>query len=107
MAQRERARARGATHRSLLAVIGLVLGLASLPLMLLLPEIGAPAMLLALRLLAVEFDWAAHAYAWLLWRWEQLRGWFRTRSPTLRALISVVLLALAALLVWWLVEELA
>ena len=36
------------------------------------PEFGLPLLLLGLRLLALEFDWAVRAYAraWLVWRAE-------------------------------------
>jgi len=55
-ANRERARARPAVVRVLLAVLGSLLLVASVPLIVVLPEAGIPALLIALRLMAVEAD---------------------------------------------------
>ncbi|MGA8254463.1 MAG: hypothetical protein WBW75_27795 [Mycobacterium sp.] len=63
-AYRERGQARPMPVRAALAVFGGVLLVASIPMIVLLPEVGIPALLIALRLLAVEADWAARAYAW-------------------------------------------
>jgi hypothetical protein len=62
-AYRERGQARPMPVRAALAVFGGVLLVASIPMIVLLPEVGIPALLIALRLLAVEADWAARAYA--------------------------------------------
>ena len=83
-----------------------MLGLVALPLVVLLPELGVPALLFALRLLAVELLWAARAYAWITWRWAQLLAWFRSRSAPVRGAILVALVVVAVLLVWLLVHEL-
>lgn len=74
---------------------GLVLLVASLPLLVVLPEAGVPLGLLALRVLALEFDWAARAYAVAAWGWARFRAWFEHRHPVVRALVIVGLLALA------------
>ena len=71
----------------------------------LLPELGIPALLVAFRLLAVEADWAARAYAWTDWRFSQLRDWFHRQSRAVRATILIVLLLAAAALIWLLVYE--
>jgi len=102
---RERGRARPRGVRVALAVAALLLGVAALPLAVVLPEVGIPAVLVSLRLLAVEFDWAARSYAWLVWRWEQVRGWYRRQPQPMRALVIAVLIAIAAALVWLLVHE--
>lgn len=55
---RERGRARSPLARAILAGIGAVLFVGSIPLVVLLPELGVPILLIALRLLAVEVEWA-------------------------------------------------
>ena len=99
MQLRERGRARPAPLRALLAVLGLALMIVAAPLVIVLPEAGVPILLVALRLLAVEFDRAARGYAVVTWRWGQLRAWFRSRSRTARALDLVVVLVVIVLLV--------
>ena len=100
LAHRERGRSRSLPARAGLALLGAVLLLVSVPLVIVLPEAGVPAALLALRLLAVEVDWAAKAYAWVDWRFAQALGWFRRQSGLVRAGVILALLALAAALVW-------
>ena len=91
--------------RAVTAAAGLLIALAAVPLVVVLPELGIPALLLALRLLAVEFDWAARSYTWLVWRWEHVRAWYRSRSRSVRALVIVALLAVAIALLWLLAHE--
>lgn len=105
LAYRARGRARALPIRATLAVLAGVLLVASVPLIVLLPEFGIPALLIAFRLLAVEADWAARAYAWTDWRFTQLRDWFHRRSRLVRATILIALLLAAAALVWFLVYE--
>ncbi len=100
MEQRQRGRSRGATIRALTAGAGMLIALVAVPLVVVAPELGIPALLLALRLLAVEFEWAARAYAWVVWRWGQAVAWYRGRSSAIRALVVVALVALAAGLLW-------
>ena len=92
--------------RIALTVLGAALMLASVPLVVVLPELGVPALLVALRLLAVEADWAATAYAWIDWRCAQTRDWFHRQSRTVRAAVLLGLLAVALALVWLLMHEL-
>ncbi|OBA78238.1 hypothetical protein A9W99_24195 [Mycobacterium sp. 1164966.3] len=99
-AYRERWRARPMPVRATLAVLGAVLLVACVPLIVLLPEVGIPALLVAFRLLAVEAAWAARAFAWTDWRFTQLRDWFHRQSGLSRAVILAGLLLLAAALVW-------
>ncbi|MBI2701131.1 MULTISPECIES: hypothetical protein [Mycobacterium] len=105
-AYRERCRARPTAVRAALAVLGGVLFIVSIPLVVLLPEAGIPALLVALRLMAVEFHWAANGYAWTDWRFSQLLHWFHGRSRLARWTIMAALLLAAAALVWLLIEEL-
>lgn len=77
---------------------GLVMLLLALPLAIVVPELGVPLLLLALRLLADEFDWAARAYATVAWRWERFRGWFAARSWPQKALV-VAALSVVALII--------
>lgn len=105
-AYRVRARARPAAVRALLAVLGSLLLVASIPLIVVLPEAGIPALLVALRLMAVEADWAARAYAWTDWRFVQLRHWFQRQSRLIRWTIMAVLLLVAVALVWLVIYEL-
>ena len=107
LAYREHGRSRAAVSRVALAVLGGALLIASVPLVIVLPEAGIPAILVGLRLLAVEVDWAARAYAWIDWRYAQARQWFHRQSLSVRAGVLVVLLAVAVALVWLLIHELA
>ena len=99
----ERGRARPMPVRAALAVFGGVLLVASIPMIVLLPELGIPALLIALRLLAVEADWAARAYAWTDRRFAQMRDWFHRQSRLVRWAIVVGLLLVAAAIVWLLI----
>lgn len=103
---RDRGRARPMPLRALIAVLGGLLLIVSVPLIVVLPEAGIPALLVALRLMAVEADWAAKAYAWTDWRFAQLRQWFHRRSRLTRWTIMAVLLLAAVALVWLLIYEL-
>lgn len=96
---RTRGRARAMPVRAGLAVLGGVLLVASIPLTVLLPEFGIPALLIAFRLLAVEALWAARAYAWTDWRFAQMQHWFHRQSRVVRAIIVTVLILLAVAIV--------
>ncbi len=100
MERRAAGRAQSVFRRALRALLGLLLLSVALLILIPLPELGVPTTLLALRLLAVEFEWAARGYAWVAWRWEQLRRWLRSRSPATRATLGLLLLAVVALIVW-------
>lgn len=91
--------------RGVAVALGGVLFVTSFPLIVLLPELGVPALLVALRLLAVEAGWAARAYAWTDWRFAQALDWFHRQSPAARAAIVAVLLLAAVALVWWIIIE--
>jgi hypothetical protein len=102
LAYRERGRARAMPVRIGVAVLGGVLLVASIPLTVLLPEFGIPALLVAFRLLAVEADWAARAYAWTDWRFAQMHHWFARQSRLVRAVIvtGLILAAVAIIVVF-------
>jgi hypothetical protein len=102
LAYRERGRSRAMPLRLLVAVLGGVLLVVSVPLIILLPEAGIPALLVAFRLLAVEADWAARAYAWTDWRFAQLHGWFKRQSRPARTAIvlGLILVAVAIIVVF-------
>ena len=106
LAYRERGRSRSALLRALVALAGGSLLVASIPLVVLLPEIGIPAMLVGLRFLAVEVEWAARAYTWIDWRFTQAHAWFHRQSRLVRVAVLVGLLAVAVALVWLLIHEL-
>jgi hypothetical protein len=100
LAYRERGQARAMPLRVTLAVLGGVLLIVSIPMIVLLPEFGIPLLLVAFRLLAVEANWAARAYAWTDWRFSQMRHWFHRQSRLVRAVIlSGLLLAAVAIVV--------
>jgi hypothetical protein len=46
-----------------------------------------------LRLLALEFDGAAKAYAWVTWRWQQFHAWFGRRHVAIKTLVVAATLA--------------
>ncbi|HYP54729.1 MAG TPA: hypothetical protein VEQ41_00285, partial [Solirubrobacterales bacterium] len=66
----------------------------AIPLVVVLPEAGLPALLWSLRLLALEFDWAARAYGWVTWRWQQFHNWFRQQHVATKALVIAATLAI-------------
>ncbi|ETZ99304.1 hypothetical protein I547_5694 [Mycobacterium kansasii 824] len=103
---RERGRTRPMVVRAPLAMLAGALVIASIPLIVLLPELGIPALLVAFRLLAVEADWAARAYAWTDWRFTQARAWLHRQSGFVQAAVIGGLLLVAAALVWLVVDDL-
>jgi hypothetical protein len=105
LAYRERGRARAIPIRVAVAMLGAVLLVAAVPMIVALPEFGIPALLVALRLLAVEANWAARAYAWTDWRFSQVGRWFHGQSRLVRVVIVIGLLVLAGALVWLIVVE--
>ena len=107
LAYRKRGRQRRIGVRGLLAILGSVLLVVSLPLSVVLPEGGVPAMLVALRLLAVEAMWAARAYASVDWRFHQACDWFHRQSRPIKAAVVVGLLLILAALVWLIINELS
>lgn len=106
MKRREAGRAGPPALRFVMAAVGLIDAVAAVPLVVVLPELGVPLLLVALRLLAVEFDWAARSYAWVIWCWGRAKAWHHGASRPVQALVVLVLLALLVGLAWLLVHEL-
>jgi hypothetical protein len=102
IAARARHAERSRTVRAVQTGAGLMLFVLALPLSLVMPELGVPGLLFALRLLADEYDWAARAYAAIAWQWERFRTWFASRSGAVKALVlvatSIVAIVIIALL---------
>jgi hypothetical protein len=98
IAARARHAHRGAGTRIAQVAAGLVLLVVAAVLSVLVLELGVPLLLLALRLLADELDWAARAYASVAVRWERFRGWLARQSGAVRSLVvlatSIVAIAL-------------
>jgi hypothetical protein len=99
LAYRAQGRAKPMPVRASLAALGASLLVASIPLIVLLPEVGIPALLVAFRLLAVEALWAARAYAWTDWRFGQIRHWFHRQSRVARGIIVTVLILVAVAII--------
>jgi hypothetical protein len=95
-----RDRHRGRSRGTRLATVsgGWLAGGASVLLLVPVPELGFPLLLLGLRLLALEYDWAARAYA------PVARAWSRLKALPLKVKLGIGLaaLALVAGLAWWL-----
>lgn len=100
-ARRERGRARRPLVRVILGGIGALLLIASIPLIVVFPEAGIPVLLIALRLLAVEVDWAARAYVWTDWRFCQARDWLYRQPRAVHWAMGIGFLVLGAVIVWW------
>jgi hypothetical protein len=98
IASRARHGERSATARAVQTGAGLLLLVIAIPVSIVVPELGVPGLLFALRLLADEFDWAARAYGTVAWQWERFRTWLASRSAPVKVLVvlamSIVLLAL-------------
>ena len=103
--QRDTGRARPKPIRIATAAAGALAAIAAIPITIVLPELGIPLLLIALRVLAIEFDWAARAYAWVVWRWSQAMHWFANASQPARAATIIVLVAIATALLWLLAHE--
>jgi hypothetical protein len=99
IAARARHAERSRTARFAQTAAGLVLLVLAVPLSLVVPELGIPGVLLALRLLADEFDWAARAYGAIAWQWERFRTWFAGRPGPVKALVVVAMSIVAIIIV--------
>src|SRR3954452_24075854 len=89
--RRARHQERPLAIRVLAGAAGALLGLAGIVLVLPPPEAGIPALLGGLRLLALEFDWAARAQGWVDARWAQFRAWFRRQDVVVRIALPAAL----------------
>lgn len=95
LARRARHRERSIATRVAVAAFAVLALAASLPLLVVLPELGLPFLLWALSLLALEFDWAASAFAWVTWRWGRFHAWFDRRNLAVKGLVVLATLAVA------------
>ena len=98
-AARERQRQRSRTARILTVLGGGLVGLLGAVLLLPLPELGLPLLLAGLRVLALEYEWAARAYVAVARLWERLK------ALSIRWKIAFAAVAGFAVgaIVWWLV----
>jgi hypothetical protein len=84
------------------AALGFVLLVVAVPLTALVVELGVPLLLIALRVLADEFDWAARAFGTVAWQWERFRAWLAAQPGAVRSLViiatSIVAIVIIALL---------
>ena len=62
------------------------------------PELGLPLLLLGLRLLALEYEWAARAFVPVARLWDRVKAFSLAWKL---AIAAIGLLAIAGLL-WWL-----
>ena len=97
-AARERQRQRSRTARILTVLGGGLVGLLGAVLLLPLPELGLPLLLVGLRVLALEYEWAARAYVPVARLWERLKA----LSIRWKAAIAVVAVVCVGGIVWWL-----
>jgi len=79
-------------------VAGLLAGVAAIVLVVPFPEVGVPLLLVALRLLALEFEWAARAYEPVLRTWERAKA----LPLGVKLAVGAAGLAVVAALVLWL-----
>ncbi len=100
--QRERHRERSLAVRIPLVLAGSLLSVFAAALSLVLPEFGLPLLLVGLRLLAFEFDWAARAYAYVYRLAGKVRRKARNLSPRTKSVLLVVAVLAAAALATWL-----
>jgi len=95
LARRLRHQEKGIALRVVVAIFAFALLVVAIPLFVVLPEVGLPVLLWSLSLLALEFDWAAKAYAWVTWRWHQFHAWFGRQHAATKALVIAATLAVA------------
>jgi len=97
-AARERHRERSVLTRTLAVAGGGLAGLVGVVLALPVPELGLPLLLIGLRLLALEYEWAARAFV------PVARLWDRVKALSFAWKIAIAAIAVLAItgLLWWL-----
>ena len=105
--QRERHRGRSISVRAGVVIAGGAVSVFAVPL-LLAPELGLPPLLFGLRLLALEFDWAARLYVRVEKLARKVLGFFKRLLRSMfkskrRIAITVVIVAVWTAAVWTLV----
>lgn len=63
-----------------------------------LPELGLPLLVVGLRLLALQYTWAAHAYLLVARIWERVKA----LSSFVKVAVGLAAAAAVAAFVWWL-----
>ena len=106
--QREEHRGRSIFVRAGVVVAGGAVSVFATPLSVLSPELGLPLLLFGLRLLALEFDWAARLYVRVEKRARKVLGFFKRLLRSMfkskrRIAITVVIMAVWTVAVWTLV----
>lgn len=101
--RRERHRGRPLFVRAGVVAAGGVVGLFAVLLSVVVPEVGLPLLLFGLRLLALEFDWAARVYARVAGLARRLAGtfgrfWSRSKVWVVLAVAALVAVAVFVLL---------
>jgi len=99
-AARERHRERSVLTRTLAVAGGGLAGLTGAVLVLPVPELGLPLLLVGLRLLALEYEWATRAYLPVARLWDRVKALSLAWKIAI-AIAAIVVLAIAGLL-WWL-----
>jgi hypothetical protein len=83
----------------ILAVLGGGLAaFAGIALVVPLPELGLPLLLVGLRLLALEYEWAARAYVPIARLWDRLKA----LPMRWKIAIAVIAVCVVSAVVWWL-----
>lgn len=96
--RRERHRERSLFVRAGVVVAGGAVSLSAALLSVVTPELGLPLLLFGLRLLALEFDWAARLYAKVARLAKRVAGRFRKLLPTSRFGVAVAVVVLVTVL---------
>lgn len=97
-AARERQRQRSLAARILTVLGGGLVGLVGAVLLLPLPELGLPLLLVGLRVLALEYEWAERAYVPVARLWQRLKA----LSARWKIAIAAVAVVCVGGIVWWL-----
>ncbi|MGH3089339.1 MAG: hypothetical protein ACRDSJ_18760 [Rubrobacteraceae bacterium] len=99
MARRERHRKRSIFVRAGVMAAGFGVGVVAALLSVVAPEFGLPLLLFGLRLLALEFDWAARLYTKVAKLAKKVAGKLRKFWPKSKVGVAMTVLALAAAVV--------
>ncbi len=75
------------------------MGLAGAVLLVPLPELGLPLLLVGLRLLALEYEWAARAYVPVARFWDRVK----VLSTRWKIAIAAIAALIVGAIVWWLI----
>jgi hypothetical protein len=97
-AARERQRQRSLAARILTVLGGGLVGLVGAVLLLPLPELGLPLLLVGLRVLALEYEWAERAYVPVARLWQRLKA----LAARWKIAIAAVAVVCVGGIVWWL-----